>query len=62
MKEVACKKCKTIFFESDGKCPRCGEKDYAKDWKGMIIILSPELSEIAKKKNLKEKGKYAIKI
>ncbi|MFA5953247.1 MAG: transcription elongation factor subunit Spt4 [Candidatus Pacearchaeota archaeon] len=59
-KEKACKICKTIF-ESGEKCPKCGSSDYNEGYKGKIIILDPEKSEIAKNINIKEKGTFAIK-
>ena len=59
-KEKACKICKTIFIDGE-KCPNCGSKEYVESFKGRIVILNPEKSEIAQKINLKEKGNFAIK-
>ena len=60
MKEAkACKNCK--FLTKEQVCPLCGSKQLVERWKGLIVILNQEKSEIAKKLNLKE-GKYAIKI
>lgn len=59
-KQKACKLCNTIF-ESGEKCPKCGAKEYAEMFKGRIVILNPEKSEVAQKINLKEKGNFAIK-
>lgn len=60
VKAKACKICKTIF-ESGEKCPNCGSKDYTDSFKGRIVIVNPEKSEIAKKLNFKQKGDFAIK-
>lgn len=58
-KERACKVCNTIF---DGeKCPACDSKEFNENFKGRIIVLNPEKSEIAQKLNLKNKGNFAIK-
>ena len=57
----ACKKCKVLVEGSD-KCPLCQSTQLVESWKGQIVILKPEESEIAKKMNIKEKGTYAIKI
>lgn len=58
-KQKACKNCK-IIYEGD-RCPKCGNKDSTESWKGRVIILNPEQSEIAQKIKIKEKGTYAIK-
>ena len=60
MKQKACKVCNTIY-DTGEKCPRCGSKEFTEGFKGRIQILNPEKSEIAKKLNIKEKGKFAIK-
>jgi len=58
-KERACKICKTLF-EGD-RCSKCGSNEFTEGWKGKIIIINPEQSEIAQKLKIKDKGKYAIK-
>ena len=59
VKQKACKICKTIF-EGD-KCPACGSKEFTESFKGRIVVINPEKSEIAQKLNLKNKGNFAIK-
>ncbi len=59
-KSKACKICKTIF-ETGEKCPKCESKESTESFKGRVVVLNPEKSEIAKKLNLKEKGNFAIK-
>jgi DNA-directed RNA polymerase subunit E" len=54
-----CKKCK-ILIEGD-KCPICNETQFIESWKGKIVVLDAEKSEIGKKMNIKQKGTYAIK-
>ncbi len=56
----ACKKCNTLV-EKEDKCPKCGGTDFSENWKGRVIILNPEQSEVAQKLKVKEKGVYAIK-
>ena len=58
-KPRACKACK-IIFEGD-RCPKCEGKDFTEGWKGRVLILNPEQSEIAQKLKIKDKGAYAIK-
>ncbi len=59
-KTKACKICNTIV-ESGDKCPKCDSKELTEGFKGRIVVLNPEKSEIAQKLNLKEKGNFAIK-
>lgn len=55
-----CKKCR-IFVQGD-ECPLCHGKDFTESWKGKLVILNANESEIAKKLDIKAKGEYAIKI
>ena len=59
-KQRACKICKTIFERTE-KCPNCGSKDFTDSFKGRIVIVNPEKSEIAQKLNFKQRGDFAIK-
>ena len=59
-KQKACKICNTIFEDKE-KCPKCESKEIIETFKGRIVLLDPEKSEIAKELNLKEKGNFAIK-
>jgi len=58
-KEKACKICKKIYDE--GECPKCGSKESIEGFKGRIVVVNPEKSEIAQKLNIKSKGNFAIK-
>lgn len=60
MKPKACKICKTIYEEGE-KCPKCDSRESIEGFKGRIIVLNPEKSEIAQKLNIKDKGNFAIK-
>ena len=60
MAKKVCKKCK--LFVSGNQCPLCQGSSFSENWKGKIIILDPEKSEIAKKLDIKAKGEYAIKV
>ncbi len=58
-REMACRKCKFITI---GKvCPACKSSDLTRDWNGMILVVDPANSQIAKTLGITEKGKYAIK-
>ena len=59
-KEKACKNCKTIF--ECAKCPKCGSDNMIDSFKGKIVVLKPEESEIAKNLKIADKGKFALKV
>ncbi len=59
-KAKACKLCNKIY-ETGDKCPKCEAKESTESFKGRIVVVDPEKSEIAQKLNLKEKGNFAIK-
>ncbi|MBU2562204.1 MAG: DNA-directed RNA polymerase subunit E'' [Nanoarchaeota archaeon] len=60
VKDKACKLCNKIY-ETGDKCPNCEAKEATEGYKGRIVILDPEKSEIARKLKLKNKGNFAIK-
>ena len=59
-KSKACKLCNTIIDSGD-KCTKCDSKELTEGYKGRIVVLNPEKSEISQKLNLKTKGNFAIK-
>lgn len=59
-KQKACKICNTIY-EGGDKCPHCGSKEFTESFKGRIVVVDPEKSEIAKKLDIKSKGNFALK-
>jgi len=58
-KQKACKVCNRIY--EGEKCSGCDSKESTESFKGRIVILNPEKSEIAGKLKLKEKGNFALK-
>ncbi len=58
--EKACRKCKAIY--SGAKCPKCGYAEGSESFKGKVVILDTEQSEIANHLGIKDKGEYAIKL
>ena len=59
-REVACRKCRALTTER--VCPVCGSTDLSENWSGMIIIVDPERSEVAKVIGAKVRGKYALSV
>jgi DNA-directed RNA polymerase subunit E" len=60
MVKQACKICKLLT--TGPRCPRHPDAKLTESWKGRIIILDPNTSEIAKKMGITEKGEYAIRV
>ncbi|MFQ6135233.1 MAG: transcription elongation factor subunit Spt4 [Nitrososphaerales archaeon] len=59
-REHACRKCKSL---SSGKvCPVCGSTDLSSEWSGLIVILDPEKSEVAKTLDISKSGRYALRV
>lgn len=61
MPNRACKKCKSVV-ESGSLCPLCGSKELADSFKGRLVVIKPEESEIAKNIKITKKGTYAVKL
>nr|WP_321497850.1 transcription elongation factor subunit Spt4 [uncultured Methanolobus sp.] len=60
MSEQVCRECHRII--NGQTCPICGSSNLSSDWSGMVIIIDPERSEIAKKIDVKVPDKYALKV
>ncbi len=58
----ACRRCGGLVDREVRVCPYCGSTDFTDNWEGMIIILNPEESIIAKEIGVSSKGYYAIKV
>ncbi|MEM3880111.1 MAG: transcription elongation factor subunit Spt4, partial [Candidatus Bathyarchaeia archaeon] len=43
-------------------CPKCKSTSLSEDFSGIVILFEPESSAIAKAMNIREKGRYALKI
>jgi DNA-directed RNA polymerase subunit E" len=60
MSEKACSTCH--FITKENVCPRCKTSTLSDDFSGILIVFDPEGSTIAKAMNIKEKGRYALKV
>ena len=61
VKEKACRNCRKIV-EDEKTCPVCGNNTFTTFWRGYIVIVNPEQSEIAKKMGISSIGKYALRL
>jgi len=59
-KEKVCKTCK--LFVEENVCPICKGNQFTTIYQGRLNILDAHKSHIAKEIDIKEKGRYAIKI
>ncbi len=58
----ACRQCRALVEIDEEKCPVCGSTQFTKFWRGMVVIVDPEKSEVAKIMGIKYPGRYAIAI
>jgi len=61
IKEKACRECRFLVEEGD-KCPNCGNTTFTTFWRGYVIIIDSEKSEIAQKMEIKRTGKFALRL
>ena len=59
-KEKACRQCRTVYEGT--KCPNCGSTESIDSFKGKIVVLNPEESEIAKELGIDKKGTFAARL
>ena len=50
------------MITKESVCPRCKTASLSDDFGGLVIIFDPETSAIAKAMDIKEKGRYALKV
>ncbi|MEM2915186.1 MAG: transcription elongation factor subunit Spt4 [Candidatus Bathyarchaeia archaeon] len=60
MVERVCRKCH--FISEENVCPNCKSTDLSDDFGGLITIIDPEKSIIAKTLKINRKGRYAIRV
>lgn len=60
MRELACRKCKMLTSEKS--CPNDGSTELSSEWSGLIIIISPDKSQVAKTLAITKPGRYALKV
>ncbi len=58
---TACKECRYIISVKEKVCPKCGG-ELSDKYSGLIAVLDPERSEIAKLVGINALGNYAIRV
>jgi len=61
MSEKACRECHYIL-RGGSVCPVCKSSDLSDDFSGLVIIFDVEGSRIARVMNVKQRGRYAIRV
>lgn len=60
MTDKACKNCK--FISNGPICPNCKSTNLSDDWSGLVVIMDPSASEVAKRMGIKAAGRYALRV
>lgn len=60
-KEKACRNCKRIIVKGNA-CDNCGSSNLTTNFSGLIIIIDPEHSQIAKELGMRKPGPYAVRV
>ena len=60
MTDKACKNCRCI---SNGPiCPNCKSTNLSDDWSGLVVVVDPSTSEVAKRMGISAAGRYALRV
>jgi DNA-directed RNA polymerase subunit E" len=57
-RQYVCRNCRR--FTTEKECPICKSTALSASWKGLVIIIDPQESEIAKNLGIGAPGKYAL--
>ncbi len=60
MTDKACKNCR--FISNGPVCPNCKSTNLSEDWSGLVVIIDPSTSEVAKRMGIKAAGRYALRV
>lgn len=58
----ACRACRALVDKGVEVCPNCGSKDFSEEWDGVVIVIEPESSEVAKSLDIKLRGRFVAKL
>jgi len=58
----ACVNCKALVRKEEEVCPICGSREFSEEWYGMVIVINPEKSKVAKLLGITKPGRYALKV
>jgi len=58
----ACVRCKALVPPKEESCPYCGYRVFSDDWVGLVVVIDPERSVVARELGFKKPGIYALKV
>ena len=60
MTDKACRDCH--YISTGSICPNCEASNLSDDFSGIVVIIDPETSAIAKAMKVKKAGHYALRV
>ena len=60
--DKACRSCRYVLEEDGDVCPVCGSNSFTTFWRGYVVVLDAEKSEIAQKMGITKPGRYALRL
>ena len=60
MTDKACKNCR--YISNGPVCPNCKSTNLSDDWSGLVVIVEPTTSEVAKRMGIAGPGRYALRV
>ena len=60
MTDKACKNCR--FISNGPICPNCKSSNLSDDWSGLVVVIDPAVSEVAKRMGIRAAGRYALRV
>jgi DNA-directed RNA polymerase subunit E" len=58
----ACGECNLVLEDGIDQCPRCPTAPVSTDWLGLVVILEPDRSAVARRLGVVIPGNYALKV
>ncbi len=58
----ACGECNLVLDDGIDQCPRCPTAPVSSDWLGLVVILEPDRSAVARRLGVEIPGNYALKV
>lgn len=58
----ACTRCRLLVPHEVNACPSCGSTSFTDTWSGVVIVVDPENSRLAKMLGISKPGRYALRL